>query len=614
MLLKIREKSKGIFAYLLVGLIAIAFSLWGVDSLFTAFRDDPNEIAKVNSTSLSQMEVDRLAQRHFQQLLQNEDINPEQIDIEFLRQLALSSLIQEELLKQLAENNKMLISPYQIERQLVRMQVFQDEEGRFNQENFTQILRQEGLSPTAFRSQLQQELLNQQILNGLAASEFTLPEEVTDFQLLAGQQRSFRYKVFSAQDYLNQAQPTQEQIESFYAANLLSFQRPEQLKVNYVIFDPKTLQADLEPTQEELEAEFQNYLTNLKSQAASYSAAHILLEFSNAKEKQAAQKQLEQIKAEVEAGASFAAKAEEFSADFATKNTGGELGEILAGSFNSDFETALFNLDEVGQLSEPVETNYGLHLIQLTNKQSAKLPSFKEVETELKHKLLAQPLREATEAKLEELTNLSFSAANLDELAQETGLTISTSPWLIKNQLESFWQEKALVAAIFNKDLIEDAWLTEPIQLENGTYLIAQKNTYQEQKQLELAEVESQVSAAVKQNLALELAEKAATKEIAAANTSTWQEVKLTERNNPELPRGLTQQAFKLGLKQPLQLVKLNSAELALIQLKEIVPGKLAETTEDKLQLNLGLTSTNANRIQEVFMQQLEQDAKIILR
>lgn len=617
MLLKIREKSKGLFAYFLVGLIALAFSLWGVDSLFTAMHGDPNEVAQVNGSSLSQISVDKLAQRQFQQLLANEKLNPEQINLDLLRQFALNSLIQEELLKQVASKNNMTLANKQLERQLVRMQVFQDEEGRFAQENFTQVLRQQGLSPNEFRQQLKQDLINDQLLGSLQLSEFVLPKELEEFQLLAGQQRSYQYKVFSAQDFLSQVKPSPAELEDYYQQNLFQFQQAEQLKVNYTLFNPESLLANLQPSQEELEAEYQAHLKQLASQAKNFSAAHIMLEFTNAKEKQAAKEQLENIKAQIEAGASFASQAQEFSQDLATANLGGQLGVILPGSFDASFEAALYQLENLGQLSPVVETNYGLHLIQLTAKEETPLPSFAEVKQQLTQQLVAQPWKEALDAKLEELTNLSFTSANLAEFTQATGLELNTSPWLSKGQLTGFWQEAAVSQALFSKDLIEDNWLTEPLLLEDGTYLIAQKEAYQEARQLEQTEVTDQLVSAVSRQLAAKLATGVAEEELAQAKvnpavTANWEEVKQTHRNTNSVTALVNQQAFKLNLQNPLQLVQLTSQEVALFNLIEITPGKVS--SEGNQQLQQGLANEQAQRMQQNFIAHLQENAKIILR
>ena len=192
MLVKIRERSKGIVAYFLVGLIAIAFSLWGMDSLFTAMRGDPNELAKVNNESISQFQVDQVAQQQMRQLQQQGQIDLEQVDMNLLRQYALNQLIQEQLLQQQAKHLNMQISDRQLERQLVRMSAFQDQEGRFQQDTFIQLLSQEGLTPQRFRSQLRHDLLNQQLLGGLADTEFMLPNEINQFQVLVGQKRDYR--------------------------------------------------------------------------------------------------------------------------------------------------------------------------------------------------------------------------------------------------------------------------------------------------------------------------------------------------------------------------------------------------------------------------------------
>src|SRR5690554_25405 len=620
MLVKIRERSKGIVAYFLVGLIAIAFSLWGMDSLFTAMRGDPNEVAKVNSESISQFQVDQVAQQQMQQLQQQGQIDLDQIDMNLLRQFALNQIIQEQLVQQTAQQLNMQIDDHQLERQIVRISSFQDEEGRFQQDRFAQLIEQQGLSPQAFRAELKQDLLAQQLLGGLADSEFILPNEVNDFQVLVGQKRDYRYKLISAKNYLKQVEVTAEEIENFYQQQALSFQTPEQLRVNYLIFDPKKLAQQFTVSEEELKAEYDRYLSNLQNQQSDYSAAHILLTYANAEEKQQAIARLEAVKQEIQAGTTdFASKAAELSEDIATAKQGGKLGRIQAGSLNNNFEEALFALEQPGDLSQVVETEFGLHLIQLTDKKDPELPSFDSLREELAQRVIAQPLRNATSEKLEQLTNLSFSSDNLKDVAQAANLDIQQSDWLVRGQLEGIWAESAVSKAVFADDLVKDGWLTQPLRLTDGRYLIAGRETYQPQQQQALEEVKDQVTAELKQQKAAELVSKLAQQQLDKLQakeevTGEWQLAKSATRNDSRVLRDVNQAAFRLSLANPASSLRLINGDSVIIELQNITEGEVSSNEAEVAQLSLTLQEDQSYRMQNSFVQQLERNAKIILR
>ncbi|NLW05653.1 MAG: hypothetical protein GX029_10580 [Pseudomonadaceae bacterium] len=619
MLVKIRERSKGIVAYFLVGLIAIAFSLWGMDSLFTAMRGDPNEVAQVNKQSISQFQVDQVAQQQMRQLQQQGQINLEQVDMNLLRQFALNQLIQEQLLLQKTKQLNMHISDRQLERQIVRMGVFQDEEGRFQQNSFSQVLSQQGLTPQRFRQQLKQDLLNQQLLGGLAETEFMLAKEVDQFQLLVGQLRDYRYKIIKVDDYLSQIDVSSEQVKNFYQQQAPNYLTPEQLKVGYLVFDPASLANQFTATEEQLQAEYERYLTNLKNQNSNFSAAHILLTYKNAQEKQAAIKRLEVVKQAVQEGASFASQAAEISEDVSTANKGGELGRIQAGSLNNSFEEALFALEKVGDLSSVVETEFGLHLIQLTEKESIELPSFESLREELVARVIAQPVRNATTEKLEQLRNLSFSSNNLNEVAQAMSLEVQQSDWLVRDKLQGIWAEPALSKALFADDLIKEGWLTEPLRLSDGRYLVVARETYQPQKQQALEEVLQQVTTELKTQQAIELVRKVAQQELDELQAKQevqgeWQTVMGVTRNDSYHPRAITEAAFRLSSSNASSSVRLLNGDSVLIELQKVEPGKVSTDATEIAQLSRALKEDKSYQMQNKFVQQLERKANIILR
>ena len=619
MLVKIRERSKGIVAYFLVGLIAIAFSLWGMDSLFTAMRGDPNEVAKVNSESISQFQVDQVAQQQMRQLVQQGQIDADQIDMNLLRQFALNQIIQDQLIQQATQQLNMQVSDRQLERQIVRIGSFQDEQGRFQQDRFAQLIAQQGLSPQAFREQLKQDLLAQQLLGGLADSEFILSNEVNDFQVLVGQKRDYRYKLISAKDYLNQVEVTEEELANFYQQQAQIYQTPEQLRVNYLIFDPKNLAQQFTASEEELKTEYERYISNLQNQQNDYSAAHILLTYSDDEEKQQAIDRLEKTKQQVQAGADFASKAAEVSEDVATAKQGGKLGRIQAGSLDNSFEQALFALEQPGDLSGIVETEFGLHLIQLTDKKEPETPAFESLREVLTERVIAQPLRNATSQKLEQLTNLSFSSDNLNDVAQAVELQVEQSDWLVRNQLTGIWAESTVSKAIFADDLIKDGWLTQPLRLEDGRYLVAGRETYQPQQQQALEDIKELVTAELKQQKAAELVSKLAQQQLdklqaKEAVVGQWQIAVNATRNDSSILADINQAAFRLSQANPISTLRLINGDSVILELQKVTEGEVSINETEVKQLSLALQDDQSYRMQNSFVQQLERNAKIDLR
>jgi len=537
-----------------------------------------------------------------------------------LRQFALSQLIQEELLRQKARNLNMRIPEDLIEREMVQFDAFRGEDGRFDREIFTQRLRQQGMSANDFRAQLREDLLNQQLLGSLAASEFVLSPELEEFQRLVGQKRDYRYVVVKASDYRDQVNISPADIETFYQQESERFMTPERVKVDYLIFDPSELTETLEVTQKELREEYQRFVEAQEGEGT-YSAAHILLTFDNADEQQQARETLQKARQDILDGASFAELARDLSEDAATARKGGDLGPIQQGSLDSAFEEALFALDEVGDLSGIVETDFGLHLIQLTDLEQAEVPAYEEVKEELRERLLAQPLRAATSDMLEQLNNLSFSSDDLSQVASATELEMQTSTWLNASDLEGFWAEPEVSAALFSEDVIEDSWITEPLRLEDGRYLVLAKNEYQPRQPQPLeevtAEVRNELAAAEARKLAQEEANRLQEKLLSGTDPGiSWKNVEGLTRNNRSVDPAINQAAFALNLEvEPaVRTVSLRSGHVALVQLLAVEPGEVSESEDEIRQLRRMLVEDQGRRLQSEFVNHLERQAEIDIR
>ena len=420
-------------------------------------------------------------------------------------------------------------------------------------------------------------------------------------------------------DHLKQVDVSNEEVANYYQQQSANFQKPEQQKVNYLIFDPTLLASQFSETEEQLQAEYQRYLDNLQSQQSNYSAAHILLTYSNVQEKKAAIQRLEEAKQKIQAGTDFAKLASELSEDISTAQQGGKLGRMHPGSLNTNFERALFSLQNSGDISEVVETEFGLHLIQLTAKEEVELPTFASLRQELNDRVVAQPIRNATSEKLEQLRNLSFSSDNISQVAEATELQVLTSDWLLREQLTGIWAEPKISKAVFADDLVKEGWLTEPLSLADGRYLVVARETYQPQQQQALEDVKQQVTAELKQQKATELVRKTAqnhleklqAKEKVAGN---WQTANQVGRNEVTILRDINQAAFRLSSKNPISTLRLVNGDSVLLELNKVVDGEVSSNSTEIAQLSRALQEDLSYRMQNKFIQQLERKAKITLR
>ncbi|WP_416886525.1 SurA N-terminal domain-containing protein [Marinospirillum sp.] len=617
MLVKIREKSQGIIAYILVGLIALAFSLWGMDSLFTAWRGDPNEVAQVNGESISQFQVDRAAQQELQRFIQEQNVDPEQLDMDQLRRSALLSLIQQSLLLQEAERLNLQVSQRQLDRMTVQFSPFQDAQGRFSASQYEQRLQQMGMSAAAFQSSLRQDELRAQLVEGLTATDFVLDQELDQLQVLLGETRRYRYQRFSWQRFADQQAPSEEAVQDFYAQNPQLFMQPERLKVDYLLFDPQSLAATISVSEAQIEAEYDRYVQTQRELNQRVRPANLMLTFSNAQEREAAERQLQEWREAVISGeAEFADLAREFSADPVSARRGGMMNWLRRNSLEPSLDEAIFALTEVGELSEVVESSAGLHLFQLTDREQAQIPELAEVRNLMRERVIAEPLREAMTHQLEELTNLSFSADSLDEVAQAMRLPIEESDWLVRDRLEGIWSTPSVAAALFTDEVLERGWLTEPLRLADGRYLVAARQVYQQEQVLPLEQVAEQAEALLVQRLAAEAAQQAAQEAMDAPEMATegeWVEVEALGRRQFEVPNEIHRFAFSLG-SPGVAGFQLQQGDALVVELFDIIPGEISDSVEERRALAQALAADREQRNQLYFLSTLELRSEIKLR
>jgi peptidyl-prolyl cis-trans isomerase D len=542
MLQRIREGSQGWAAKVVVGAIIVTFALFGAESLVSYFSAGSNDAATVNGESISRQAVETQVQRG----IRSGQVPPEQ-ERQFRGQV-LDQLIRQRTLDQYADEGGLHISDSQLDQLIVSLPEFQDQDGRFSDELFTNRLAQAGYTPASFRRELRADTLRRQVQQGLAASAFLLPSEKARLASLQQQQRTFRYAQLSPADLDQPVAPSDADLQQYYDQHQEDFRRPEQVKVNYLVLNQEDVAKDVEVTDEQLRQVYEQ-----AKAAAPREVSHILVTFGDERTEQEARERIAEVQQKLEQGADFAALAREYSDDSSSAGDGGDLGAIQKGFFGDSFDDAAFSLDP-GQVSQIVQTQYGLHLIKVTG---VDIPSFEEDRETLAQQVKLEQSESLFNERVQKLTDDAYQADDLESVADEMGLTVQTSDWFSQDAGgEDVLSNPDAAAAAFSSDVLEDGYNSDVIETDDQQRVVLRVVDHREASTLPLDEVRDQVLAAVKiEQTRQQLQARAEEVLVALRNGDDvpgldWQQADSVTRDADGVPASILQEAFRLSRPQ----------------------------------------------------------------
>ncbi|SES17785.1 peptidyl-prolyl cis-trans isomerase D [Vreelandella subterranea] len=483
MLQSIRNGSRSWGAKIIIGVMVAAMALFGVESLFGLFGDDPNQEISVNGEPIMRQQIELEVQR----AMRSGQVPPEQE--RQLRNDIREELVTQTLLTQYAEEGGLYVSEDQVDQLIVGIPEFQDEDGRFSPDIFRSRLSGAGYTPLSFREELEVDVKRQQLQQGLAFSDFTLDNERQRLAELQRQQRSFRYVMLDEDDLEGDVQISEDELESYYEANADRFERPEQVRLEYVLIDRREMADSVDVDEEALREAWLERNAN-----ADRRVSHIMITFGDERDREDARQRAEEALQALEAGESFADTALRYSDDTASAEEGGDLGTISRGFFGDTFDEAAFSLDE-GETSSIVEMGNALHIIQVTGIDR---PAFEDQRDSLREDVAMNEVNDAFNDKVQQLIDESFAADDLQGVAEDLSLPLQESDWLSRNdQGSSVLFEPGVLEQAFSNDVLEEGYNSEVIELDEDRRLVVRVADHREQTQLPLDDVRDEVEAAV---------------------------------------------------------------------------------------------------------------------
>ena len=614
MLQNIRDNSQGWIAKTIIGLIVMLMAFTGFDAIVQSTSNSRNA-AEVNGEEITLDSLNAAVDMQRRQLIQQfgKDFDASLLDDKLLRNAALDSLVERTLLLQGAKDAGMAVSDAALDQMIVQLPVFQVE-GKFDAARFDQVLQQQGFTRMQFRERLKQDVLISQLQAALAGSNFVTDAELDAFVRLDKQTRDFASLTLPADSQAIEL--TDEEVKAYYDEHADQFMSVEQVVIEYVELKKEAFFAQAEASDEELQALYQKEIANLAEQRH---AAHILLEVNDKQSDEQAKAKLEEAAKRLQAGEDFAVLAKELSQDPGSADNGGDLGFAGPGVYDPEFEKALYALNK-GEVSAPVRSEFGWHLIKLLDVQAPEVPSFDSLKTKLEREIKAQQVEQRFVEAAKDLEEASFEASDLAQPAQELGLQVQTSGAFGREGGEGVAANRQVVQAAFSPEVLEDGANSGAIELDPDTTLVLR---VKEHKKPTLLPLET-VAAGIRDTLARKKAGEAAKAEGEAllaqlreggASGKEWKVVEAATRSQEGVEPVVLQALFRMAKpadgKPSYAGVTLNNGDYVVLRLDGVGQAKAELSAEEKTSYRRFLASRAGQQDFAAYREQLKEQADI---
>lgn len=503
MLAFIRERSKGVIAWVIVVIIIIPFALFGLDQFTSGDRIEV--AAKVNGEPIPANEFARAldnVKRQYQESFG--DMYTSLVKEDQLREQVLQDLIQRSAIDQQMQQEGFGMSDELLAQVIQSQQMFQDK-GVFSVQRYDEVLKNNGFTKERFEQAQRQFMLRNQLEGMVTASELIGARELKGLAGLESQEREIGYLRVDHRPFLTKVSVSDAQIKDYYEQNLARFKSAEQVSVDYLRLSVEDLAKSVNVSDEQLQAYYKDHPEKIQL-PEKRNVRHILImspQEADATAAEAAKAKVEGLLAQIKQGADFAELAKTNSEDPGSASRGGELGFFQRGDMVPEFEAAAFALTKVGDLSEIVKTSYGYHLLQLVAVEAAKTPSFAEVKALLAQELKTELALKDYNAKLEQLKTLTFEQDDsLKPAADKLGLSIQTSGLMTAEGGEGVFAAPQVMEAAFSPKVIKDKLNSAVVEVQMGESLVLRVNQYQESRDKPLVEVSDEIRSLLKRQAA----------------------------------------------------------------------------------------------------------------
>lgn len=508
MLEAIRKHAQGWLAKVILGLIAVTFALFGIDSYMSGDRSG-GLVAEVGDVGISRDELTRETQAQTDRMREalGPAFDPAVAETAEFRKQVLDSLIERKALLQDAQKLKILAPDAYIAAVLAQIPAFQ-QDGKFSQQRYEAVLRQNGRTPVAFENELRQNFMLEVATSPVTLAAFPSNASLMQLARLVAQQREIAWVDLPASAVAEQVKVTPADVEREYVANKAAFTEPEQIRAEYLVLDMAAVAAGIEVSEQAV-ADY--YAANAArfGQPEQRNASHILIaadknaDAATRAKARAKANELAQILQKTPGRFAELARAE--SQDPGSAAQDGSLGSFARGMMVKPFEDAVFGM-KPNEIRGPVESDFGYHIIRLDGIEPAKVAPLTEVRAAVVEELRKQQAQKAFADLAENFSNQVYeNATSLQPAAATARLSVQQSGWMAAKTAPAPFNHATLSAALFSAESIKSKQNTEAIEVAPGTLVAARVIEHKPARLRPLAEVSAAIETGLRAKQGIKL-------------------------------------------------------------------------------------------------------------
>jgi peptidyl-prolyl cis-trans isomerase D len=581
MLERIREGSQGPWAMGILVLIILSFVFAGVGSYINSSAS--GAAANVNGEEIGLDELERAYQNERSRMESQfgeafATLASDTAYLQNFRRGILERLVSEKLLDQAAQDLGLRVSDEQIKLAIVGMKEFQVD-GKFDNERYLALLRQAGFQTNNFRDYMRIDMVRRQLSQSLMGTEFALSSEANSAFIMQQQTRDVRYLNIPSAKFLAEIEISDDEILSYYQSNISQFDTQQKVSLSFVELTLKDLLPDIDVSEDELLEYYQqniiDYSTNEEREVA-----HIL--FESVDQDDAIVTKAEEVLAKIQAGEDFSELAKIFSSDTFSAENGGGLGWFGRGIMDPVFEDAAFALANRGDVSGIVKSEFGYHIIKLSDVKSGKVNDFENVKEEITLKVKTYKAEDRFYEVRQRIAEVAFEIPDsIDEVASIAGKDIITTDMFERVNVPEALSDPNVLASAFSFELIEDAVNSKVLELGNNHIMVVRVADHEPERTKSIEEVEQDIQ----QNLSAQATQRAArdwalvvktalsegtdVSDKLAALELKWKVKKAVTRNDANLSQNIVDALFKLSVTDT-RVVDLVTGDISLVQLSQV--------------------------------------------
>jgi peptidyl-prolyl cis-trans isomerase D len=588
------RKHTRVMQFLLFLLIFPSFVLFGLEG-YNQFKEGGAAVASVDGQDITQGEWDAAHRSQVERMRASmPNVDVKLFDTPEAKYSTLERLVRDRLLQVAATKLHLGASDARLAAELQQnptIAALRRADGTLDMERYRQLLATQGMSPESFEAQVRGDLAARQVMSGVGVTSFS-SGALADVTLNAFyEQRQVQVARFAPADFVGQINPSAEELETYYKANADKFQSAERADIEYVVLNLAAVQKDIVVPEADLKTYFEQNAARLAG-LEERRASHILISADKgapAAERDAARTKAQALLADVQKSpAQFAELARKNSQDTGSATKGGDLDFFGRGAMVKPFEEAAFALKK-GETSGLVETEFGFHIIRLTDIKQPEQKSFESQRAKLEQEVRAQLAQRKFAEAAEQFTNLVYEQSDsLKSAADRLKLDVQLASNLGRDPVagNTAANNPKLLAAVFSQESIEKKRNTEAVELAPNVLAAARIISYSPARTLPLDEVKARVR---EQVLAQQATERARTE--GAAKLAEWKAspdaaklptaIVVSRESKQAQPSALVEAALRASTQAlPSWVgVDLGSSGYAVVKVEKVLPRDAANAT-----------------------------------